>query len=192
MTAVHLIDQLTEQTVLTLYGIASYVRIHDGRVTTRAVADGSPQADSVQRLPARIELTGVIATATLPDGVRGGPGRVVDVRDGLLALQAAGTSVSVQVEGDDPVASMVVESISTERTNGADPSLRVSIAERKTAIPRQVLLAPLPAVAPGPPRSDVDLSFNVSAGPSALETDLARNTSELVNFGTFTGILGAP
>lgn len=190
MTAsVVLIDETTGRVVVTLEGVQTYTRQMDGRVTTRTVSDRSPQSDSAQRLPQRIEIDGSIATASVPDGYPVGPARVLQVRDALRALQLAGTAIVFAPDGDDLVGSMVVERVTTTRDVRSDPALSVSLVERRTASRRTIALSPLPAAPQGPARVDVasSLQFNFTGSPSSLELAEQANTSQLAGFGDFLG-----
>lgn len=185
--AVVLVDESTGRVAVTLEGVVRYTRIYAARVTTRTVSDRSPQADSVLREAVRVQIEGSIATTSVPDGYPVGPARVLQVRAALRALQASGASVTFAPDGDDPLPSMVVESISTDRDVRKDPGLTITLVERRSATRRQIELAPLPAVPAGPPRPDVaaGLQIRPSGAPSALELSLVDDRSRVATFVDF-------
>lgn len=168
---------------LQLAGITEYGITRPAEVSSRAVADGTPQGDGVQRGPARISLRGTIPTEATDGTVATGEDRVAQVDATLQALQSGAVRLSVYLVGTAALADMVVGTYSIDR-RGSDPELTLALQELRTPSSRTVTLAPL-AAPTGPPAPSVlpGLSPPVDQGPTGtvpLQTTADATLSVLI------------
>lgn len=135
-----LVNEETEQVVLTLDGIERADQVFDGIVTDHPMSDGSTRADGRKIRPRTLSLTGTTASLAVVEGQLTGDARTEEVISTLRQLQVAATPLAAQIPGRAPIESMQIERF----TEGYDPTenapLTVSLKEILTASRRQVTL----------------------------------------------------